>query len=429
MEGHKLLSNRALDTSGAPRSAWFLALKYICMLLNHVARESLNWRTPTEWLLGYTPDITVFLVFVFWEGVYYKEVEPTFGNTPEKFRRFAVISDGVGHSMTFVVYVESGDLIHRSALRSARHGGPYRNITAEKLAPSIAPKVRIETLKDETNYNLPDSVIRGPETLVETVEEESPMTEDINVNAIDMFGTPEANPDQDDSEESSNNTVDEISQHGPLDPDTAAIHSGIEAYIRAGGTLPTMDVSDLLGRTFISEPDENGEQMRAKIGGIETTEGSTNDDTQRLYKFKCEVKDKVFEEILTYNWMLDWVDCDHHKDDMFAFESIKAHCLHPDPMGEKNMGLDIAPRGSYQLLVDWASGETSWVNYQIIFKDDPVSVSLCAQRNGLLSTPGWKNCKRYIRNVKVLARMANQVKLRSHRVRPSTSMGTDPEKP
>ena len=35
------------------------------MLLNHVARESLNWRTPTEWLLDYTPDITAFLVFVF----------------------------------------------------------------------------------------------------------------------------------------------------------------------------------------------------------------------------------------------------------------------------------------------------------------------------------------------------------------------------
>jgi hypothetical protein len=120
----KLLSNRALDTSGAPRSAWFLTLNYICMLLNHVARESLNWRTPTEWLLGYTPDITTFLVFLFWEGVY----------TPEKFGRFAGISAGVGHSMTFIMYVESGDLIHRSALRSARHGGPYRNITAEELA-------------------------------------------------------------------------------------------------------------------------------------------------------------------------------------------------------------------------------------------------------------------------------------------------------
>ena len=100
--------------------------------------------------------------------------------------------------MTFIAHVESGDLIHRSALRSARFGGPYRNITTEEAAPTIAPKVRIETLGDETNYDLPevrtaikerlpDLAIRGPETLVETVEDESPMTEDINVNAIDML--------------------------------------------------------------------------------------------------------------------------------------------------------------------------------------------------------------------------------------------------
>ena len=181
--------------------------------------------------------------------------------------------------MTFIMHVESGDLIHRSALRSARHGGPYRNMTAEELAPSMAPKIRIETLKDKTNYDLPeiraaieerlpDSVIRGPETLVEMVEEESPMTEDINVNVIDRFGMPEANPDQDDSEESSNDTVDEISQHGPLDPDTASTHSRIEACIRAGGTLPTVDVSDLLGCTFISEPDERENRCVRRLVGL-----------------------------------------------------------------------------------------------------------------------------------------------------------------
>jgi hypothetical protein len=75
--------------------------------------------------------------------------------------------------MTFIIYIESGDLIHRSALRSARHGGPYQNIEAERLAPSIAPKARVEDLKGEKNNDLPemhlaieeripDLVIQGP---------------------------------------------------------------------------------------------------------------------------------------------------------------------------------------------------------------------------------------------------------------------------
>jgi hypothetical protein len=137
----KLLANHALDHSGAPRSAWHLAPSHVCLLLNHIARKGLNWHTPIEWLRGFTPDIIVLLASVFWEGVYYKEVKPLFTNTPEKFGRFAGTSAGVGHSMTFIIYIESGDLIHRSSLRSTRHGGVYHNIEAEEKAPSTAPKV------------------------------------------------------------------------------------------------------------------------------------------------------------------------------------------------------------------------------------------------------------------------------------------------
>jgi hypothetical protein len=158
--------------------------------------------------------------------------------------------------------------------------------------------------------------------------------------------------------------------------------------------------------------------MQAKISRIEATEETSADYTQRMYKYQCEVRDKVFKEIKTYNQMLDWVDRDLHKDDTFAFESIKEHRLHPDPTGEKKMGMDNAARGSYQLLVEWASGETTWVNYKIIFDDDLVAVALCAKRNGLLNTPGWKNCKRFIRNSKAPARMANQAKLRNHQLHP-----------
>ena len=38
--------------------------------------RELNWRTATEWLLGGTPDITVFLIFIFYEPIYYMELEP-----------------------------------------------------------------------------------------------------------------------------------------------------------------------------------------------------------------------------------------------------------------------------------------------------------------------------------------------------------------
>ena len=103
----------------------------------------------------------------------------------------------------------------------------------------------------------------------------------VDTHQIDMFamsnewGLPEE--DQDDSQDSSNDNPDEATSHHPLDPDTERIHSRIDAYIKAGGTLPTIEVADLLGRTFISEPDETGEQMQAKISRIEATEETSAD--------------------------------------------------------------------------------------------------------------------------------------------------------
>ena len=57
------------------------------------------------------------------------------------------------------------------------------------------------------------------------------------------------------------------------------------------------------------------------------------------------------------------------------------------------------------------------------FQDDPITVSLYAQKNGLLDTAGWKDCKRYVKNPKKLARMINQAKLKNARTRPVYKYG------
>ena len=64
------MANRILNMNDCPHDLWLLALEYACFIMNHTAFERLNWRTPTEWLLGYTPDITVLLQFRFYEPVY-----------------------------------------------------------------------------------------------------------------------------------------------------------------------------------------------------------------------------------------------------------------------------------------------------------------------------------------------------------------------
>ena len=147
---------------------------------------------------------------------------------------------------------------------------------------------------------------------MKTVDDDGEVTTpvDTDICQVDMFAMSNeqevSKDDQDASQESFNDTPDNTTGHRPLDPDTEKIHSRIDAYIEAGGTLPTIQVADFIDHTFISEPDETGEQMRTRISRIKATEETSADHTQRMYKFQCNVGDKVFEELRTCNQMLDW---------------------------------------------------------------------------------------------------------------------------
>ena len=136
----KTRTSNLLNMSGAPNYCWLLALAYVCFLQNHTAYESLNGRTPIEWLLGFTPDITVLLQFIFYEPVYYAKYDESFpGDTTELLGRFVRIAENIGNAMCFLILTEDLKVIARSVVRSARKGGGFTNRRANRLAPKLAP--------------------------------------------------------------------------------------------------------------------------------------------------------------------------------------------------------------------------------------------------------------------------------------------------
>jgi Reverse transcriptase (RNA-dependent DNA polymerase) len=118
--------------------------------------------------------------------------------------------------------------------------------------------------------------------------------------------------------------------------------------------------------------------------------------------------DTKFEEIVTYNRMLQWVEQDQDKDDFFRLVGIEDH--------KKILG-------KWCVLVRWASGETTWNHLATIKKDDPVTVAMYAKRNGLLDEDGWGGLKKLLKNTKMLGRMVNQTRLKSFRNKPVYKYG------
>ena len=158
--------------------------------------------------------------------------------------------------------------------------------------------------------------------------------------------------DENDEEEDPNHdAVDDNNDSSQPDPniDPAAaqktfLKTAMEDVVNNGGDLPTIDVTDLLGRTFITTPDHDGEQKRAKIEQAEFLQQRTADGMEPLIRFKCAVGDERFEQILTYNRMLQWCEQDKDKGEFFRLLGINGHRKR------------TKAKGGWQVRVQWASG-------------------------------------------------------------------------
>ncbi len=410
-----------LNHTNAPMMVWLLVLEYVCFIRNHMARERLGWRTPIEWLLGYTPDITVMLIFHFWEPVYYATNEAEWpSDNSEALGMFVGIAECVGSAITFKVLTASNKVISRSVIRSAAGEGIYQNERANQKAPHFAPSVpnrvlRIkdklypikveERLADEIHRNADKSEekadVQGTKKLWEENEKSRGIyTAEVEVETVD--------DDSDDEEIRGRDQQEENMVDPEKEMETIKLKTLHEKSVMEGGELPTIDAAELMGRTFITTPDEHGEQFRARIDEIEPTDSKTPDKREVLLKFRCSVGEKRFEEIMTYNKMLQWADHDKHKDTFYQIESL---CEHRKVKGE------------WQVLVQWASGQRDWRALNQLYQDDPISVSMYAKKHGLLNIDGWKRCRKVAKKSKILGRMINQVRLKNFRNKPVYKYG------
>ena len=82
----KATSMTIMDRVGAPNCLWYLCLKYVCVLLNHLSAPGLDHKTPIEKAFGVTPDISALIQFYFYQPVMYLDTnKPSYPNSKELF--------------------------------------------------------------------------------------------------------------------------------------------------------------------------------------------------------------------------------------------------------------------------------------------------------------------------------------------------------
>ena len=183
------------------------------------------------------------------------------------------------------------------------------------------------------------------------------------------------------------------------------------------GSMPVIEPLDLVGRTFLLTPQEDGQRLRAKIvQAVEEQDTRLKNDKERI-KFKVSVNDEIAEEIMSYQEVLDHIAHDQEDTIVWKFRKITSHegpltHRHPNWKGSK-----------FNVMIEWETGEITSEPLAIIAKDDPVTCALYARDNNLLEEPGWRQFKRLAKRHKKLLRMVNQAKLKSYRHGPKYKYG------
>ena len=204
-------------------------------------------------------------------------------------------------------------------------------------------------------------------------------------------------------------------------------------------TIPNLPPEEMIDRTFLMPPEEDGSRFRAKVVARVQESKAMAANHPEMIKFRCLVNrnDETYEEVVAYNDIVEFIEQDDSWDGLWKFKRILQHKgpLTPPRKGKKP-DLGANDRGEeymgakYNVQVEWETGEVSWRplsthDKQGVFDTDPVTVAIYAEEHGLLDTSGWglPGLKKLAKTQKRLIRQANQAKLHSFRTKPMYMYG------
>ena len=126
----KSWTNTVINRSGAPANCWLLCLIYVCYLLNHIACTALDGKIPLLALTGITPDISIILLFTFYQPVFYATYDQHFPSESEERAGYWVgFGEHCGHAMTHkILDHDTQKIIYRTAVRPKKSSTPNHRL-------------------------------------------------------------------------------------------------------------------------------------------------------------------------------------------------------------------------------------------------------------------------------------------------------------
>jgi hypothetical protein len=133
------------------------------------------------------------------------------------------------------------------------------------------------------------------------------------------------------------------------------------------------------------DPQVDGQRFHARIVNLVEDHQSKVRKLDHHHKFCILVNDNQYEEVITYNQLMDFMQKNEENDTIvWHFWQIVGQqgpllCSDPNYKGSK-----------FNVMVEWENGETTTEPLSIIATNDPVTCAIYAKEHDLLDTEGWK---------------------------------------
>ena len=119
-----------MNRSSAPANCWVLCLIYVCYLLSHIVCAALDGKIHLFVLTGITPDISIILLFTFYQPVLYATHDQHFPSESEERDVYWVgFGEHCGDAMTCkLLDHETQKFIYRSAVTPQKSSTPNHSL-------------------------------------------------------------------------------------------------------------------------------------------------------------------------------------------------------------------------------------------------------------------------------------------------------------
>ena len=184
-------------------------------------------------------------------------------------------------------------------------------------------------------------------------------------------------------------------------------------------SMVVFEPDDLINKTYLTEPDDEGQRFRAKIVQKIVDNNNAIEQNPDRVKFLIQVEGDKADEIVAYRDILNYLEeqMTDTSENVWNFKDIIGH------EGPLSPGDPSYKGSSYNVMIAWEDGSRTFEPLSLIVADCPVICAMYGKRMGLLDQPGWRRLKTIAKREKKMVRMANQAKLASFRRGPLYNFG------